>query len=142
MTCVFEPFNGQSVACGGLDNTCSIYQLKNEPVHSGTPNVELHGHTGYVSCCRFNSENHIISSSGDGTCILWDIEHAKALRVFEEHQSDVMSIGKKRCSNSAEKNCFAAIANESLLNEYIILLQILIQLMRKCLSLGLVIQVH
>lgn len=35
---------------------------------------ELAAHTGYLSCCRFLSDKEIITSSGDMTCGLWDIE--------------------------------------------------------------------
>jgi len=35
---------------------------------------ELPGHTGYLSCCRFLDDNQIVTSSGDMTCALWDIE--------------------------------------------------------------------
>ena len=93
MTCAFEPTKGNVVACGGLDNACSVYKLKNEPVHSGVPDVELHGHDGYVSCCRFLTEHKIVSSSGDGSCIVWDLHHKRPETRLSEHQSDVMSIG-------------------------------------------------
>jgi guanine nucleotide-binding protein G(I)/G(S)/G(T) subunit beta-1 len=93
MTCAFEPTKGNVVACGGLDNACSVYQLKNEPVHSGIPDVELHGHDGYVSCCRFLGPERIVSSSGDGSCIVWDVAKKRPERRLCEHQSDVMSIG-------------------------------------------------
>ena len=70
MTCAFDPTKNDVVACGGLDNACSVYKLKNEPVHSGVPDIELHGHDGYVSCCRFLGEKGIVSSSGDGSLSL------------------------------------------------------------------------
>jgi len=51
MTCAYAP-SGNYVACGGLDNICSIYSLK---TREGNVRVsrELPGHTGYLSCCRF-----------------------------------------------------------------------------------------
>ncbi|KAI4877062.1 hypothetical protein NFI96_002403 [Prochilodus magdalenae] len=63
MTCAYAPSGGY-VACGGLDNICSIYSLK---TREGNVRVtrELPGHTGYLSCCRFLSDNQIITSSGD-----------------------------------------------------------------------------
>ena len=44
MTCAYAP-SGNFVACGGLDNICSIYNLK---TREGTVRVsrELNGHTG------------------------------------------------------------------------------------------------
>jgi len=54
------------VACGGLDNICSIYSLK---TREGNVRVsrELSGHNGYLSCCRFLDDNQIVTSSGDMT---------------------------------------------------------------------------
>jgi WD40 repeat protein len=46
---------------------------------------ELNAHTGYISCCRFLNERQIITSSGDLSCILWDIESgAKVLPFLNE----------------------------------------------------------
>jgi guanine nucleotide-binding protein G(I)/G(S)/G(T) subunit beta-1 len=65
MTCAYAP-SGSFVACGGLDNICSIYSLK---TREGNVRVsrELPGHTGYLSCCRFIDDNQIVTSSGDMT---------------------------------------------------------------------------
>lgn len=51
MTCAFEPTQQRLVACGGLDNLCSIYQLGQPQVMRATK--ELAAHDGYLSCCRF-----------------------------------------------------------------------------------------
>merc|ERR1719326_725252 len=69
MTCAFSP-SGTRVACGGLDNICSIYNLqsKEQPIKVAR---ELAAHTGYLSCCRFVSDNEIVTSSGDMSCIIW-----------------------------------------------------------------------
>ncbi|KAJ1551550.1 guanine nucleotide-binding protein subunit beta 1, partial [Cladochytrium tenue] len=63
MTCAFAP-SGNFVACGGLDNLCSIYNLKGKE-GSAKVSRELAAHTGYLSCCRFISDRQIITSSGD-----------------------------------------------------------------------------
>jgi len=65
MTCAYAP-SGNFVACGGLDNICSIYSLK---TREGNVRVsrELSGHNGYLSCCRFLDDNQIVTSSGDMT---------------------------------------------------------------------------
>ena len=34
-------------------------------------------HTGYLSCCRFIDDRQMITSSGDMTCAIWDIETGK-----------------------------------------------------------------
>jgi guanine nucleotide-binding protein G(I)/G(S)/G(T) subunit beta-1 len=68
MTCAYAP-SGNFVACGGLDNICSIYNLRTK---EGTVKVarELSAHTGYLSCCRFISDRQIITSSGDMSCMV------------------------------------------------------------------------
>ncbi|XP_016121682.1 guanine nucleotide-binding protein G(I)/G(S)/G(T) subunit beta-2-like, partial [Sinocyclocheilus grahami] len=90
MTCAYAP-SGNFVACGGLDNICSIYSLK---TREGNVRVsrELPGHTGYLSCCRFIDDNQIITSSGDTTCALWDVETGQQTTLFSGHSGDVMSL--------------------------------------------------
>jgi len=90
MTCAYAP-SGNFVACGGLDNICSIYNLSSR---EGPTRVarELSGHSGYLSCCRFINDRKIITSSGDMTCMLWDIETGSKVTEFADHLGDVMSI--------------------------------------------------
>jgi guanine nucleotide-binding protein G(I)/G(S)/G(T) subunit beta-1 len=90
MTCAYEPSKGKMVACGGLDNMCSIYALGDPSMTRATR--ELAAHDGYLSCCRFIDESQILTSSGDSTCILWDIERADAKVHFNDHGGDVMSL--------------------------------------------------
>jgi len=92
MTCAYSP-SGNLVACGGLDNLCSIYKLPSGP-KEGTQKTyaELAQHEGYLSCCRFIQDNEILTSSGDFTCILWDVETKTAKNIFNDHQGDVMSV--------------------------------------------------
>lgn len=63
MTCAYSP-SGNFVACGGLDNICSIYSLK---TREGNVRVskELQGHSGYLSSCRFLDDARVLTSSGD-----------------------------------------------------------------------------
>lgn len=100
MTCAFSP-TGQSVACGGLDSVCSIFNLNSPPDNDGNLPVArtLSGHKGYVSCCRYvpDEDTHLITSSGDHTCILWDITTGLRTSVFggefqSGHTSDVLSV--------------------------------------------------
>lgn len=90
MTCAYSP-SGNFVASGGLDNVCAIYS-----VDSNTPVLKLHrqlqGHSCYISCCKFLTDKHILTSSGDSTCVLWDIDRARAVQTFHGHLSDVMSL--------------------------------------------------
>lgn len=84
MTCAYAP-SGNYVACGGLDNMCSIYSLK---TREGNVRVsrELSGHTGYLSCCRFLDDSQIVTSSGDMTCALWDVETGQQIVTFNGTQ--------------------------------------------------------
>jgi len=90
MTCAYAP-SGSYVACGGLDNVCSIYSLR---PREGNVRVsrELPGHTGYLSCCRFIDDNKIVTSSGDMSCAMWDVETGQQEAVFNGHTGDVMSL--------------------------------------------------
>ena len=90
MTCAFEQSQGNLVACGGLDNLCSIYQVNQPQVMRSYR--ELAGHDGYISSCRFVNEGTIVTASGDSTCMLWDVELGQNKQVFADHESDVMSL--------------------------------------------------
>lgn len=108
MTCAYSP-SGTMVACGGLDNLCSVYKLPNQGSGGGNKDgssvgsktyAELAQHEGYLSCCRFLSDNEIITSSGDSTCILWDVETKTPKAVFADHTGDVMSVSVHQATNS------------------------------------------
>lgn len=90
MTCAYDQASSTLVACGGLDNICSIYDLEhpNQPLQQA--NTELAGHEGYISCCRFIGRDKILTSSGDSTCLLWDVSTGVSTTSFAEHTADVM----------------------------------------------------
>lgn len=91
MTCAYDQAESPNmVACGGLDNVCSIYSLNQTQVMRATK--ELTRHDGYLSCCRFVGNDQMLTASGDSTCIHWDIEASTPLMFFAEHQCDVMSV--------------------------------------------------
>lgn len=98
MTCAYSP-SGNFVACGGLDNICSIYNLS---AREGPTRVarELSGHSGYLSCCRFISDRRILTSSGDMTCVLWDLETGSKVHEFADHLGDVMSLSINPLDNN------------------------------------------
>jgi guanine nucleotide-binding protein G(I)/G(S)/G(T) subunit beta-1 len=89
MTCAYSP-SGNFVACGGLDNICSIYNLNSKEGNSVKGARELSAHSGYLSCCRFINDRQIVTSSGDMTCMLWDIEAGVRVVEFNDHTGDVM----------------------------------------------------
>jgi len=102
MTCAYAP-SGNYVACGGLDNICSVYNLASR---EGPTRVarELSGHSGYLSCCRFINDRRILTSSGDMTCMLWDVETGSKVTEFADHLGDVMSIS----INPTNQNVFVS----------------------------------
>lgn len=93
MTCAISP-SGGLVSCGGLDNVCSVYKVTGSD--SGfvdkPPYQELAKHEGYLSCCRFQDEEHIITASGDSTLLRWDVETRQERETFDDHTGDVMSV--------------------------------------------------
>jgi guanine nucleotide-binding protein G(I)/G(S)/G(T) subunit beta-1 len=66
MTCASSP-DGQLLACGGLDNICSLFKLpepgSNDAISKKTY-TELAQHEGYLSCCRFIDDRTLVTSSG------------------------------------------------------------------------------
>ncbi|XP_063045008.1 guanine nucleotide-binding protein subunit beta-5b isoform X1 [Engraulis encrasicolus] len=103
MACAYAP-SGCAIAAGGLDNKLSVYPLsldKNENLASKRKPVAMH--TNYVSHCTFTlSDMQVLTSSGDGTCALWDVESAQLLQSFHSHTADVLSLdmGPAETSNT------------------------------------------
>jgi guanine nucleotide-binding protein G(I)/G(S)/G(T) subunit beta-1 len=86
----FEQKKSQLVACGGLDNLCTIYRRS-----APDKPIEMASHDGFVSCCRFLSETEIITSSGDSRCIHWDISRQQPINFFAEHKADAIFLSIK-----------------------------------------------
>eukprot|EP00250_Pteridium_aquilinum_P016859 c23328_g4_i1 orf=224-1360(-) len=98
MTCAFSS-SGLAVASGGLDSICSIYVLNTQLEQVMSDPKTLYGHKGYISCCKFvpDRDTQLITSSGDGTCALWDSESCQKISVFggdssSGHNADVVSL--------------------------------------------------
>lgn len=99
MTCAYSP-SGALIASGGLDNCCSVFNLRNlDP--QGNPNMELNQHSGFLSCVRFESDTSIITGSGDHTCMKWDVNTSTVTTTFTGHTADVICLAL-----SPEKNTF------------------------------------
>jgi len=102
--------SGMMTASGGLDNICTIYKLPEDGSSSNgelKSHKELLGHGGYLSSASFVSDEQVLSTSGDGTVILWDIAAGKVARKFEGHTSDVMSVDRlgKESSQFVSGSC-------------------------------------
>lgn len=99
MTCAFEPTRGRLIASGGLDNTCSVFNLNDgllpdaEDVDKlSEPAQALVAHAGYVACARFVDEHQLITASGDSSCMAWDVERGEPLSTFKDHAADVAHV--------------------------------------------------
>lgn len=91
MTCAFSQ-DDRFVACGGLDNLCTIYNVVKNETNTAKPHRELSQHEGYLSSCRFIGSEQLVTSSGDSSLILWDVEGGKPITQFTDHTGDVMSV--------------------------------------------------
>ena len=92
MTCAFETKENTIVAAGGLDNVCSLYTVSAATSGNDKPICELAQHDGYLACCEFIGPDKILTSSGDSTCIMWDINSGAAEAVMSDHAGDVMCV--------------------------------------------------
>ncbi|KAF5180283.1 Guanine nucleotide-binding protein subunit beta [Thalictrum thalictroides] len=110
MTCTFSP-SSQFVACGGLDSVCSIYNLSSPVDRDGNLPIArtLSGHKGYVSSCQYvpRDDAHLITSSGDQTCALWDVTTGQRMSTLggefsSGHTGDVLSVS----INGSDTNMF------------------------------------
>lgn len=91
MACAYGP-SGSVVACGGLDNRCTLYPLSLDEDPAAKKRV-IATHTSYLSCCKFtNSDQQILTGSGDSSCCLWDVESGQMMQSFIGHTGDVMSL--------------------------------------------------
>jgi len=98
MTCAFAP-SGQFVACGGLDNNCIVYSVRDQDTATPKPYRELLAHTCFVSSCRFLNDRQLVTASGDKTCILWDVDAQTRSLEFADHGGELMSLGVSQDKN-------------------------------------------
>jgi len=80
----------------------SVEQLEQEsvPVHR-----TFCGHEGYLTSCQFVNDRNVLTSSGDHSCILWDIEMDYIICKFIGHEMDCMAIS---ISPLDQKNLFVS----------------------------------
>ncbi|XP_044266157.1 guanine nucleotide-binding protein subunit beta-2 isoform X1 [Tribolium madens] len=110
MSVAYAP-SGNFVACGGMDNMCTIYDLNNRD-SSGVAKMvrELAGYDGFLSSCRFLGDRNIITGSGDMKICKWDLETGRKTSDFIAHNGDVVSIslspdGNSFVTGSVDKTC-------------------------------------
>ena len=110
MSVAFAP-SGNFVACGGMDNMCTIYDVNNRDATGSAKIVrELLGYEGFLSSCRFFEDKKIITGSGDMKICIWDLEANKKTTDFCGHAGDVVSIslapdGNTYVTGSVDRTC-------------------------------------
>jgi len=104
MALSFSSKNGEYVACGGLDNECTVYKINYsesgaaEEKSSGfnvnaTKLSTLQKHKGFISdCILINDATEMLTASGDAKMYLWDIENGVPTQEFHGHERDVLCI--------------------------------------------------
>mmetsp|Transcript_70364 Transcript_70364/g.63156 ORF Transcript_70364/g.63156 Transcript_70364/m.63156 type:complete len:525 (-) Transcript_70364:756-2330(-) len=93
MTLKYSP-DGRHVACGGLDDVLSIFEVKSETgIIDCEPKI-YKAHTGYISCLQYIDNNTILTSSGDKTIREWDLSKDVQTPSYTYcvHREDVMSM--------------------------------------------------
>mmetsp|Transcript_35240 Transcript_35240/g.85289 ORF Transcript_35240/g.85289 Transcript_35240/m.85289 type:complete len:399 (+) Transcript_35240:148-1344(+) len=105
MSVGLEQSQGKLVACGGLDNLCTVYRWGATPNSPSTAPQEMASHDGFVSCCRFISPQSILTASGDSTCIRWDVGSGRVVDTFQEHKADAMFLALRPQDPSTFVSC-------------------------------------
>ena len=98
--CRFSP-NGKYLATGSDDNTVIIWVQKSRPTNFGSSeeivcwsNYKiLRGHSGDIYDLSWNPESkYLISGSVDNYCMIWNIEKAKCVNRFMDHDHFVQGV--------------------------------------------------
>ena len=108
--CTFST-DGNWIAAGGNNGICAIFtnmrqrnRLKKDS-HT-EPDIE-YCHEGYVSDVKSVNNNLLISSSGDATCIIYDVNKQKKIIEYTDFNGDVFKLDIYR-----DKSVFIASAME------------------------------
>ena len=98
--CRFSP-NGKYLATGSDDNSVIIWVQKSRPLNFGSAEEKicwsnykiLRGHSGDVYDLSWNPESkYLISGSVDNCCMIWNIEKAKCVNRFMDHEHFVQGV--------------------------------------------------
>ena len=98
--CRFSP-NGKYLATGSDDNSVIIWVQKSRPLNFGSAEEKicwsnykiLRGHSGDVYDLSWNPESkYLISGSVDNYCMIWNIEKAKCVNRFMDHEHFVQGV--------------------------------------------------
>lgn len=92
MTAVFAP-SGNLVACGGMDNMLTMYDLNNRD-SSGVAKMirEITGYEGFLSSARFIDDESVVTGSGDMKVMQFTVETGQKLVDLQGHNGDVAAL--------------------------------------------------
>ena len=92
MTAVFSP-SGNYVACGGMDNMLTMYDLNNRDSNGLAKMVrEVAGYEGFLSSARFLDDENIITGSGDMKVMQLKVETGQKVFDIQGHNGDVAAL--------------------------------------------------
>jgi len=95
MTAVFSD-SGNLVACGGMDNQLTIYDLNNRDSNGIAKMLrEVMGYEGFLSSARFLDDETLVTGSGDMKVQHIEIESGKRLLDMQGHNGDVAALSLK-----------------------------------------------
>ncbi|XP_044131083.1 telomerase protein component 1-like [Bufo gargarizans] len=86
--CAFSP-GGNLLATGGKDRSLLCWDVSVKP--PVLAHTLLSCHKDWITCCSWTDDSMLVSSSGDGSVCLWDIQNEKQLLTFAGHLSAVSS---------------------------------------------------
>lgn len=122
LTCQLSPHTGRWLASGGLDNNVSLYSLplpsapsssknNNPQDYLEPPNITLTGHEGYISSIQFfNNDITCLSTSGDKSIQLWDIQQQQLQLHLFGHHGDVLTSHVDTPSSTASSSSSSSSA--------------------------------
>ena len=92
MTAVFAP-SGNFVACGGMDNMLTVYDINNRDASGAAKLVnEFAGYEGFLSSCRFLSDESVVTGSGDMKIMHWDVPNKTKIQSLDGHNGDIAAL--------------------------------------------------
>ena len=92
MTAVFAP-SGNFVACGGMDNMLTVYDINNRDASGAAKLVhEFCGYEGFLSSCRFLSDESVVTGSGDMKIMHWDVPNKTKIKSLDGHNGDIAAL--------------------------------------------------
>ncbi|KAH3662219.1 hypothetical protein OGAPHI_005467 [Ogataea philodendri] len=108
--------NGHMVATGGLENACIIYKLHSSPDSETSPKNSIvsifKGHREYISDLSFVGNSQVLTSSGDKSIVLWDMEKGTRCNSFNGHLGDVLGLSV----NPRDPNMFVSCSSDRFSN--------------------------